>query len=169
MVSEEFINTVRANCKNSLKKRIPDAKEKTICNLERTVYNYSVKKFIPANDVFVQTYKRRASMLFSCIDYDSNLRTNLTNEKIPYKLIEQSCYAFELSPKVRTDYENVTTHLENLKKKVDKAFAPQEGLFRCGRCKSKKTTHYQLQTRSADEPMTTFVTCLNCHKRWKMN
>jgi|694.fasta_scaffold00501_72 DNA-directed RNA polymerase subunit M/transcription elongation factor TFIIS len=41
------------------------------------------------------------------------------------------------------------------------------GLFKCGRCKSDKTTYYQLQTRSADEPMTTFVTCLNCEKRWK--
>ena len=39
--------------------------------------------------------------------------------------------------------------------------------FTCGKCKSKKCTYYQLQTRSADEPMTTFVTCLNCGKRWK--
>jgi transcription elongation factor S-II len=28
-------------------------------------------------------------------------------------------------------------------------------------------TYYQLQTRSADEPMTTFVTCVNCDNRWK--
>lgn len=41
------------------------------------------------------------------------------------------------------------------------------GIFKCGRCKSDKTTYYQLQTRSADEPMTTFVTCTNCEKRWK--
>ena len=40
-------------------------------------------------------------------------------------------------------------------------------LFTCGRCKKNETTYYQLQTRSADEPMTTFVTCLNCGKRWK--
>ena len=40
--------------------------------------------------------------------------------------------------------------------------------FKCWKCKSKKCTYYQLQTRSADEPMTTFVTCINCGKRWKM-
>jgi transcription elongation factor S-II len=39
--------------------------------------------------------------------------------------------------------------------------------FTCWKCKSKKCTYYQLQTRSADEPMTTFVTCLSCGQRWR--
>ena len=38
----------------------------------------------------------------------------------------------------------------------------------CSACKRKtKCDYYQMQTRSADEPMTTFVTCLECDKRWK--
>lgn len=28
---------------------------------------------------------------------------------------------------------------------------------------------YQLQIRSADEPMTTFFTCVKCLKRWQEN
>ena len=40
-------------------------------------------------------------------------------------------------------------------------------LYQCNRCKARKCTYYQLQTRSADEPMTTFVTCLTCSARWK--
>lgn len=39
--------------------------------------------------------------------------------------------------------------------------------FRCGKCKQSKCTYYQMQTRSADEPMTTFVRCVNCGNRWK--
>ncbi|XVF37390.1 hypothetical protein REPUB_Repub20aG0004000 [Reevesia pubescens] len=39
--------------------------------------------------------------------------------------------------------------------------------FKCGRCGQRKTTYYQMQTRSADEPMTTYVTCVNCSNRWK--
>lgn len=40
-------------------------------------------------------------------------------------------------------------------------------MFKCGKCKKRRTTYYQMQTRSADEPMTTFVRCLECSHRWK--
>lgn len=36
----------------------------------------------------------------------------------------------------------------------------------CNGCKMRKCTYYELQTRSADEPMTIFIQCLNCGKRW---
>ena len=41
--------------------------------------------------------------------------------------------------------------------------------FRCGRCGKRRCKYYQLQTRSADEPMTTFVTCVACGNRWKFS
>jgi transcription elongation factor S-II len=37
----------------------------------------------------------------------------------------------------------------------------------CGKCKKNKITYIELQTRSADEPMTHFYTCLVCGNRWK--
>ncbi|BFZ55910.1 transcription elongation factor TFIIS [Savitreella phatthalungensis] len=40
-------------------------------------------------------------------------------------------------------------------------------MFQCGKCKKRKCTYYQMQTRSADEPMTTFVTCVECGNKWK--
>lgn len=39
--------------------------------------------------------------------------------------------------------------------------------YKCNRCGKRECTYYQLQTRSADEPMTTFISCLNCGKRWR--
>lgn len=42
-----------------------------------------------------------------------------------------------------------------------------EGLFKCGKCGKRYTTNFQMQTRSADEPMTTFVTCLTCGNKWR--
>lgn len=42
-----------------------------------------------------------------------------------------------------------------------------DGMYTCRACKSKKTQYTCLQTRSADEPMSIFVACLQCGKRWK--
>jgi DNA-directed RNA polymerase subunit M/transcription elongation factor TFIIS len=42
-----------------------------------------------------------------------------------------------------------------------------EGIFVCRKCKGKKIHYYQMQTRSADEPMTTYFTCMQCGTKWK--
>lgn len=45
----------------------------------------------------------------------------------------------------------------------------QEGsdMFKCKRCGKAKTRYWEMQTRSADEPMTIFIRCLNCGKEWR--
>lgn len=42
--------------------------------------------------------------------------------------------------------------------------------FKCGKCKHPKREciYQELQVRSADEPMTLFITCLNCGHKWKI-
>jgi len=40
-------------------------------------------------------------------------------------------------------------------------------LLKCGKCRKRNCTYNQIQTRSADEPMTTFVLCNECGNRWK--
>jgi DNA-directed RNA polymerase subunit M/transcription elongation factor TFIIS len=47
------------------------------------------------------------------------------------------------------------------------SFAGTTSLFTCGKCKGKVCSYIQAQTRSCDEPMTTFITCRNCGNRWK--
>ena len=39
--------------------------------------------------------------------------------------------------------------------------------FKCRKCSSRSCSYYEVQTRSADEPMTQFITCLDCGNRWK--
>jgi len=55
------------------------------------------------------------------------------------------------------------TIMELTKAKNDAAY---EGILTCPKCKSKKTSYYQMQTRSADEPATNFCSCL-CGHRWR--
>lgn len=59
---------------------------------------------------------------------------------------------------------------ENLFKSFSAAEQQAEtDAFQCSRCKQRKCRYRQAQTRSADEPMTTFVTCTNCGNRWKFS
>lgn len=46
---------------------------------------------------------------------------------------------------------------------------PANTLLQCPRCKENKVSYYQRQTRSADEPLTTFANChhATCKHRWK--
>lgn len=59
--------------------------------------------------------------------------------------------------------EGVTTETDDLDS------APTNTLLQCPRCKEHKVSYYQRQTRSADEPLTTFATCHHptCRHRWK--
>jgi transcription elongation factor S-II len=59
---------------------------------------------------------------------------------------------------------------ENMKKaQVPMAQKSISDALQCGRCKQKKVSYSQAQTRSADEPMTTFCECTVCGNRWKVN
>ena len=40
-------------------------------------------------------------------------------------------------------------------------------LYQCGKCKAKRSTVFFQQTRSADEPMTVFITCLGCGHQFR--
>ena len=67
--------------------------------------------------------------------------------------------------------ENIQIKLKTLKRSVHDANEEDKAttdMFQCSRCRERKCTYYQLQTRSADEPMTTYVTCVKCSKRWKV-
>jgi transcription elongation factor S-II len=61
-----------------------------------------------------------------------------------------------------------------MKENMDKAMVAQEEKsistqLQCGKCGQRKVSYTQAQTRSADEPMTTFCECLNCGNRWKFS
>ena len=73
-------------------------------------------------------------------------------------MLYSCCDAKELDQKIHKDMRK-----EYFKREIQQ----QDGFFKCGRCKSMKTTYFQMQTRSADEPMTVFVSCLSCGRNWK--
>ena len=72
------------------------------------------------------------------------------------------------SPKTSSTDDTKTTEIvKGLLKDIEINKEQATDQYQCSRCHKRECTYYQLQTRSADEPMTTFVTCLNCGKRWR--
>ena len=51
--------------------------------------------------------------------------------------------------------------------KYDDNIQASTNMYTCRKCKSTRCTYYEMQTRSADEPATIFVTCLDCGKHWR--
>lgn len=65
--------------------------------------------------------------------------------------------------------EDTKLEAENMKKaQVPMAQKSISDALKCGRCGQKKVSYSQAQTRSADEPMTTFCECTVCGNRWKV-
>jgi DNA-directed RNA polymerase subunit M/transcription elongation factor TFIIS len=63
------------------------------------------------------------------------------------------------------NWSKLINKIENYKKEINKKNTSD--LFKCGKCKKRETTYFQAQTRSADEPMTIFITCVHCGNKWK--
>ncbi|KAJ1652613.1 transcription elongation factor TFIIS [Dispira simplex] len=113
-------------------------------------------------------YKGKIRTLFLNLKNKSNpgLREGVVSGEIP---VGRFCSMLkeEMASEERRA-EDLRIQEENLfKARTVGPMAAETDQFMCGRCKQRKCTYFQMQTRSADEPMTTFVTCTNCQNRWK--
>lgn len=115
-----------------------------------------------------QPYKNKYRMMsFNLKDKkNQKLRDAVLGKRIaPSRLIEMT------SEELANDelkQKRVEVH-EKMTREAMPYIKPQAttDMFRCGKCGQRKTRYHQMQTRSADEPMTTFVECTNCGNRWK--
>lgn len=146
------------------------------CDLERGVYNHSLEaaarhgvRCIWENPEFLTIYTialRRTVTNLDAASYVGNAR-----------LLERLCdgefqphdVAFmtfsDLYPEKWRDLQERAVKRETNMLSVDKSMATD--MFKCSRCGKRECTYYEMQTRSADEPMTQFIRCLNCGKQWR--
>ena len=144
--------------------------------IENSIYNYTVNKSKLYNyelnfvdKLFRLTYKNKLMSLYVNIDPNSyinnkNLLNRVNNEDFDLNKIA-FMNPYELFPE---QWEEI---IKKKKAKKELEYSRNAGqityTYKCSRCKKNKCSYYQLQTRSCDEPMTTFVKCLNCSKQWK--
>jgi transcription elongation factor S-II len=122
-----------------------------------------------ANPLFQTVYKAVVRRILGNIDPSSYVQ----NEHLHKQLVSGDL-SLDTLRSMSTQDMNPALYKELYDRQLLREQAQLEGnkavvseLFTCSRCKKNQCTYYQLQTRSADEPMTTFITCLNCNKRWK--
>lgn len=125
-----------------------------------------------------QSFKSTVSKPYTdkCRSLFSNLK-NVSNTKL-----RQRVYNGDIAPQrfVTMTHEELKSEERKaedkklMKENMDKAMVAQEEksvstALTCGKCGQKKVSYTQAQTRSADEPMTTFCECLHCGNRWKFS
>jgi len=165
-------------------------------NIEKSIWDWAIKdskrRMLPAvwdNRWFRSTYKLKATHLLAELQRAPSVACNLAvgpDDYVKVDLIirpqlQNRIFAKELKSSELVDtpadilwpdgpYSKTAFKLHQYALKVEaskKKDDNYEGLLKCGKCKSLKTTYYQLQTRSADEPMTTYATCRACGHKWK--
>ena len=163
---EEF----RENVRNKLLTMFPSGKHTYASNLEKGIHNWAlqeanVRKVIKKwdNPFFVQIY----------LDHLRSVYVNLKNHKLVEQVesgeIKSHTIAFmthqEMQPE-RWD-ELIKAKVIRDKNKYEQQIEASTDTFTCRKCKGKRCSYYQLQTKSADESMTIFITCIECGNRWK--
>jgi transcription elongation factor S-II len=140
-------------------------------NIETGIYNYTIQEAS-----FRQIIKKWKNQQF-CDIYAGRLRSmvlNIQKNKELYEQIKQH----QIGPKALAFMTHQEMSPEHWKKRIEQKIKRDRSrfstnieastdMFQCRKCKSKKCTYYELQTRSADEPATIFITCLDCGKNWK--
>ncbi len=162
----------RNNIKELLRKNLDNTKSTSIIdNLEKAIKNRSIEiadneKLIKRfdNPIFVVIYKNILRTILYNLKNNSDLKNKILNKDIKAHKLAYMTHQ-EMQPK-RWEQLIADKKIKDENRYRPKLEASTDN-FTCWKCKSKKCSYYQLQTRSADEPMTTFVTCLECGNRWK--
>lgn len=141
-------------------------------NIEKGIFNHIIRlcrssnqELTWKNSFFVKEYSKTARKVLANLTYTPNAKDVI--ERINSGLIqpeELATYTHEDLYPAFWSQQKLQVMAKHIGNKPDQE---HDGFFKCGKCKTYKTTYTQAQTRSADEPMTTFVTCLNCNRVWK--
>jgi transcription elongation factor S-II len=157
----------RSNIKQKLNDSILD--EKISNNVEKGIFNYSLKeadrhKIVKKwdNKYFIQIYVDRLRSVV--VNLKGEILDNIKDGTIKPHIIAFMTHQ-ELAPEKWGKLIDAKTKRD--KNKFETNISASTDTFTCRKCKGNQCTYYQMQTRSADEPMTTFVNCLLCSARFK--
>lgn len=142
-----------------------DLPQNTCLNIEISVYNdtitYAKTHEVEAswdNFIFKHYYVIKSQQILENLKRFPDFRKKVVSEKLSTKIVSLSF--MDMRPESNEKKGPVAVSSSDHQDVSD-------GIFKCAKCNKRKTTYYSRQLRSADEPMTNFITCLNCGNRWK--
>ena len=121
------------------------------------------------NPLFKKIYINKSRSLYTNIKTDSYVNNTKLISRMKTKKFDLENIAFMTYQALFPEHWKSLLDEKYKREKVmyEDTVEAMTDQFKCGLCKSRKCTYYELQTRSADEGMTTFITCLKCGNRWK--
>ena len=141
-------------------------------NIEKGVFNYAIqeathKKIIKkwTNKLFTQLYIDRLRTIYINLKNPDLLQHVKSSEIAPQTLVFMTHQ--EMKPDRWKDLLNKKSIVDA--NKYNSNLEASTDLFTCPKqnCRSRRCTYYTLQVRSADEPESIFVTCLDCGKNFR--
>jgi len=155
-------------------KVIPD--ERSCRLIEKGCYNYAVRKaqeqYIKSqwkNPLFKELYIGKVRSLYANLSTSSYVKNANFLPKVLAGEFEISDLAglssYDIFPENWKELFDRQTRRDKLRYEL-KPEAMTDS-FKCRKCGSRSCSYYEVQTRSADEPMTQFINCLDCGNRWK--
>ena len=150
----------------------PEEQAKIECMILMNALADAKTKFVVKhfdNSLFQVCYMNVARRLISNLDPNSYVKNTSFLSKMKEGLITidelASMNGLDYCPELYMDLRKRMALREQHLLEGNKAMATD--MFKCNQCHKRETTYYELQTRSADEPMTKFINCLNCGNRWR--
>ena len=151
-------------------------KKKFSLNLEKGIYNWTImeakkKKIIRkwSNANFVLLYTDKVKSIYFNLNTKSSVNNPTLLKRLKKKEFQPHQLAFmshqQMFPSKWKPLIDAKIARDKNATEVNLAAATDQ--FHCFKCKKNICTYYQQQTRSADEPITTFISCLNCGSAWK--
>ena len=100
------------------------------------------------------------------VDFINDILSGKISENDIPKMDARSMASKNKKKEIKQQQNNM---FDSIRSDWDLIHAPVfEGMHTCRKCGKKRTKTQELQMRSSDEPMTLFITCLNCRNKWKI-
>jgi DNA-directed RNA polymerase subunit M/transcription elongation factor TFIIS len=136
-----------------------DLRKQTKQNLQRFISSEKIVNSVEKN-------------IYEISNNETLYKDNLYNVLISLKqgMSVQNIITYLKSKKVGWNHPNFDEVAFKQKEQDDFTISPfqvEEGVLKCQKCGGCKTFSYSKQTRSADEPMTTFANCVACNHKWQ--